>query len=257
MYQPMPDYLQIPQYQMPLAAQAWALWIFGALAVLTLLWAAWRSRVEGSITPLLYAIGGGITCVLEPILARMSDAAHAQVGQITAYEAWGLTIPWHAAISYTFYFGLAYILLIPPFRDRTYTARKIWLILVAIIVSAWLYEAPLIRIGFWHYYGDQPWQFFDLMPVWWTVASAAMLLVPTTLIARFDALLTGWRKLIVVLLAPMGSVAGAAAVCWPIWLALNSPASDLVQWLAATLSIGLSILTVWLIIPLIARPETE
>lgn len=79
MNQDMPEYLQVPLYEMPLKAQMWALYVFGILAVLTLEWAA--------------------------------------------------------------------------FRDRVFTSRQVWMILLAIVVSAWIYEAPLTTIGFRDYYG--------------------------------------------------------------------------------------------------------
>jgi len=255
MYQEIPDYLRVPLLQMNATAQLWSLYGFSALAILTVVWALYRSKVEGTISPLLYAIGGGLTCFLEPILARLGHATHAQIGQNSAYESLGLLIPWHAEVSYTFYFGLAYILLIPAFKARRFTPRKIWLILVAIVVSAWVYEAPLISIGLWSYYGGQPYQPFGLMPIWWSAASAAMLIVPTTLIARFDEQLLGWRKIFIIALAPMGAMGGAAAVCWPIWVTLNSRAGVGLQYFAATLTIAFTCLTVWFAIPLVAKRD--
>jgi hypothetical protein len=114
-----------------------------------------------------------------------------------------------------------------------------------------------VSIGLWQYYGEQPFQPFGLMPIWWTAASAAMLIVPTTLIARCDHRLQGWKKIFIVPMTAMGSVAGAAAVCWPTWLALNSPAWPLLQYLAASLTIALTCLTVWLVIPLISKTADQ
>ncbi len=254
-YQPMPDYMLVALYRMPLGAQTWMLYIFTALAVLTLLLSLYRCRVERSWAPLLYCLGGALTCFLEPILTRMLDATHAQIGQQVAFEALGQLVPWHAAISYTFYFGLAYLFLVPAFKERRYTANTIWLILVGITAAAWIYEVPLIRIGLWTYYGEQPYQIFGAQPLYWSVASMAMLLVPTVLIARLEGMLVGWRKILILPMAPMGAIGGAAAACWPIWFALNSPYGNAVKYFAATLTIGFAILIAWLAVPLVARPE--
>jgi hypothetical protein len=256
-YQNMPTYMYVPLLQMPMTAQMWMLYVFSALAALTIIWALYRSRVHGSWTPLLYCIGGGLTCFQEPIHTRLLDATHAQVGQQVAFEGLGQLVPWHAAISYTFYFGLAYIILIPAFKERRYTSRQIWMILLAVTVAAWVYEAPLIYIGLWDYYGEQPYQPFGLQPIYWSAASMAMLIVPTTLIAKYEDFLTGWRKILIVPLAPIGAMAAAAGVCWPIWVALNSPASDGVKFFAATLTIAFSFFVAWLAIPHIARVETS
>jgi hypothetical protein len=256
-YQTLPDYMRVPLYEMPLGAQTWMLYIFSVLAVVTLVWSLYRSKVEHSIAPLFYCIGGASTCVLEPMFTRLLDATHAQVGQQVAFEALGQLVPWHAAISYIFYFGFAYLYLIPAFKERRYSARTIWTILAVVIVSAWLYEVPLILIGLWKYYGEQPFQIFGVQPFYWAIASGVMLLVPTALIALFSPRLQGWRSILIVPLAPMGSVAAAAATCWPIWFALNSPYGMGLKYVCATLTIALSILVAWLVIPLVARPEPE
>jgi len=254
-YQKMPEYMLVPLYEMPLNAQSWMLLIFSALAVLTLLWSLYRSKVEGSLSPLYYCVGGALTCFLEPILTRLLDATHAQVGQRVAFESLGQMVPWHAAISYTFYFGLAYLLLVPAFRERRFTARAVWGILLGVTASAWLYEVPLIRIGLWKYYGEQPYQVFGVQPFYWSAASMAMLLVPTTLIARYEDYLKGWRKILIMPLAPIGAIGGAAGTCWPIWFALNSPYGYGVKFFAATLTIAFTVFVAWLTIPLIARLE--
>ncbi|MET0985846.1 MAG: hypothetical protein ABW034_10610, partial [Steroidobacteraceae bacterium] len=241
-YQTLPDYMSVPLYQMPLTAQTVMLYVFSVLGVVTLLWSLYRSKVEQSLAPLMYCIGGAITCFLEPIFTRLLDATHAQIGQQVAYEALGQVVPWHAAISYTFYFGFAYLYLIPAFKEKRYTARAIWIIVVAVTASAWLYEVPLIRIGLWKYYGEQPYQIFGVQPFYWSAASGAMLLVPTALIALFAHRLQGWRSTLIVPLASIGAMGTAAGTCWPIWFALNSPYGYGFKVVCATLTILFSIL---------------
>jgi hypothetical protein len=253
-YQKMPDYMLVPEYQMPLTAQTWMLYIFTALALVTLVWSLYQANREKSPTPIYYCIGGALTCFLEPILTRLLDATHAQIGQQVAYEALGQLVPWHAAISYTFYFGMAYLVLVPAFKQRRFTAKTIWLILIAITVSAWVYEAPLIHLGLWTYYGEQPYQpIAGLQPIYWSAASMAMLLVPTVLIARLEDRLTGWRKFLIMPLAPIGAFGAVAGCCWPIWFALNSPYGGGVKFFAATLTILFAIFIAWLSIPFIAK----
>jgi hypothetical protein len=256
-YQAIPEYLEVPVYQMPLQAQEIALYAFSALLAMTFVLAIRFSLKERSATPLLCCVGGAISCVMEPLLCTMVDATHAQVGQFVMFESRGLLIPWHAALSYAFYFGLSYLFLVPAFRDRRYSAGKIWTILGVLIVSAWAYEAPIVKIGLWDYYGDQPYQPFGVMPIWWSVASGAMLIIPTTLIARFDTQLIGWRKLLIVPLAPMGAFGAASAVCWPVWIALNSPYGEGVKLAAATVTILLSFLAVWFVMPFISGEEKQ
>lgn len=257
MYQAMPDYMQVPLLQMPLTAQTWMLYIFSALFVVTFAIGLTVSIRSRSPNALLYCVGGALTCFLEPILITMLDAVHAQVGQVVAFESLGKPIPWHAAISYTFYFGLTYIFLIPAFKERRYTVRQAWLVLVGLTASAWIYEIPLTRIGLWAYYGDQPYQLLNLQPFYWSIASMAMLVVPTALIARHEDSLHGWRKLLIVPMAPIAAMGAAAGVCWPIWAALNSPASDGVKFFAATLTIAFSLLVAWLTIPHVTKSHTS
>ena len=253
LYQDIPDYFRTPYLQMPLVAQTWALYVFSSLAIATLVWGIVRARIERSLAPVYYVLGGALTCFLEPILARLGHATHAQAGQITAFEGLGLLVPWHAAVSYTFYFGAAYLLLVPAFRDRRYSPKQIWAILGSITVSAWVFEAPLVHIGLWSYFGDQPYQPFHLQPIWWSAGSAVMLLVPIMLIARLGDRLQGWRQALIIPLAPMGAMAGASACCWPVWVALSSPAGEVVRYAAATLTILFAVLIVWISEPFITR----
>lgn len=255
-YQTMPEYMSVPLLQMPANAQMWYLYAASILSALTLVWALYRSKAEKSMTPLLYCLGGGLTCFLEALLTRLLDATHAQQGQIVMYESLGQLVPWHAAISYTFYFGLTYLILIPWFKQRRFSERAIWGILLAVTASAWIYEVPLTLAGLWSYYGEQPYQIANLQPFYWSFASMAMLIVPTTLIARYEELLHGWRKILIVPLAPIGAIAGAAGACWPIWLALNSTASYELKVFAATLTILFSLLIAWLAIPLVSKKQT-
>lgn len=256
-YQEVPEYMRVPLYEMPLTVQAWMLYIYSALGIITLLWSLYRCKAEHSVTPLLYCVGGALTCFLEPILTRLLDATHAQVGQQVAYESLGQLVPWHAAISYTFYFGFAYLYLVPAFREKRFTARALWIILLVVTLSAWLYEVPLIRMGLWKYYGEQPYQIFAVQPFYWSAASGVMLLVPTALIALFSPRLQGWRSVLILALAPMGAIATAAGTCWPIWFALNSPYGYGLKFFCATLTIGFSVFVAWLVIPLVAKPESR
>lgn len=254
-YQGMPEYMSVPLYEMPLGAQHVMLYVFSGLAVVTLLWALYRCNVEHSLAPLMYCLGGAITCLLEPILTRLLDATHAQIGQQVAYESLGQLVPWHAAISYTFYFGLAYLYLVPAFIAKRFSARTVWIILIAVTAGAWLYEVPLIRIGLWKYYGAQPYQIFEVQPFYWSAASGAMVLGATALIALSASRLRGWRTILILPLASMGAMATAAGTCWPIWFALNSPYGMGVKYFCATLTIAFSLLVGWLIIPLVSKPE--
>lgn len=205
-YQTMPEYMRVPLFDMPRDAQMVSLYVFSALASLTYLLAINRCIAERSLNPQLYCVGGNVTCLLEPLLTRLLDATHAQNGRQIAYESLGQLVPWHAAISCTLYLGLAYLSLVPALRERRYAAATIGLILPGMTLSAWIYEVPLIRVGLWSYFGDQLFQPLGLQPVYWSFASMAMLITPTALIARYEALLHGWRKILIAALAPIGAL---------------------------------------------------
>jgi hypothetical protein len=242
---------------MPQSAQTWLFYVFTALSIVTVLIGVFQANRRRSLVPIYYCVGAAMTCFIEPILTRMLHATHAQIGQHVAFESLGERVPWHAAVSYTFYFGLAYLTLVPAFKQRRYTARTVWMILLAIVIVAWLYEAPIVRIGVWVYYGFQPYQPFGLQPLYWSAATAAMLIVPAALIARLEDDLHGWQKALVIPLAPIGAMGAAAGTCWPIWIALNSGAGESVKYGAATLTIAFSVLVSWLSIRLIAKPDPQ
>ena len=76
-------------------------------------------------------------------------------------------------------------------------------------------------------------------------------------LARDEALLHGWRKILIVALAPIGVIAGTAGACWPVWFDLNSPYGHSVKVFAASLTIVFSLFIAWLAIPLVARKKQE
>jgi len=254
-----PAYMAVPLLTMPQQAQFWALCIHGVLALFTFAVAARMCMKAGSPKPLLYVLGAVVCGLMEPLEARLAGATHAQIGQWTAYEALGVHVPVWVCVGYIFYNGFTYLMLVPAFIERTMPARRIWMMLPVIPIAMWLYETPLILSGLFEYKGPQPFQPFPelhLQPLWWAFGAASMLLVPCVVVARLDHLLVGWRQLFLIPIIPSAMFVGAAAVCWPSYLAINSPAGMGLQYVAASATILMTVLVYWLLIPFVSqRPE--
>lgn len=255
---PHSPYMDIPLLTMPPGAEHWALIVHGALAALTVIIAIRMAMKAGSPKPLFYVLGAVMCGLMEPLEARLSGATHAQIGQWTAYEALDIRVPVWVCIGYIFYNGFTYLTLVPAFIARSMPAAKIWAMLPTIVVMMWLYETPLILSGLFQYTAPQPYQplpHLHLQPLWWSAGAASMLLVPCVILAKLDPVLTGWRQVFLIPIIPSAMFVGAAAVCWPSYMAIHSPAGMGVQYLAATATIGMTVLMYWLLIPLVARQE--
>jgi len=73
--------------------------------------------------------------------------------------------------------------------------------------------------------------------------------VPAVVVARVQDRLHGLSSLLLIPIVVMSSIAGVAAVSWPMWLTMSSTWPDWTIHLAAVAVIGLVALTVWLAVP--------
>ena len=243
------DYLRPAEYQMPAGWQAVAEVSFTVAAIVTLVAAVWISRHRGSWQPLIYTVAGGGTVVNEATLAHLSHATHSQDGAHVAWYGQGLGIPFYAIGAYVPYFGIVLLTLVPLFHARRLSPHAVWGIVAAVIAGVFLFEMPWMAAGLWHYYGRQSLQPFGWMPIWYAFASAMLTFVPAVVVARVQDRLHGLSSLLLIPIVVMSSIAGVAAVSWPMWLTMSSTWPDWTIHLAAVAVIGLVALTVWLAVP--------
>jgi len=216
-------------------------------------------QILGGRGPLLLfcVIGGGFAAFFEPIVDVLGMCYLKEVDALGTFTALDRTMPLYICFVYPWYVGglgyLAYKLF-----ERGVTVRAMFALWALDALVDVALETPGILAGTYLYYGHQPlnpWGF----PLWWAFVNPLMPMITGALIYLVRPhLKTAWQLLVVVPLIPMGDGLANAASGWPMWIALNQDDVSYV-WthLAALATLGLSLLTVWLISLVVARPATE
>jgi hypothetical protein len=238
----------VPTWQMPQDIQHLALYLFGGSAVLCAGVGVWLAIKQRSAFPLACFVAAVLTVNLEPLIARMSSASHAQLGQLTAFVSEGRAIPVHVLLVYTAYFGFGYYFLVPALLGRKMSAKTLWTAYFVFTTIAWLFEAPFIRAGMWDYFGPQSWKPFGLMPVYFAFANVASSYIGCALLAAVLPMLSGVSRTWILLLGPAFTIGGHFAVTWPMY---NLRTSGFDSWgtsLGAAVTITLCLLSTHLIV---------
>lgn len=208
---------QVPTWQMPLVWQEVSLYLFGASAAFCLVVGIWLAFKQRSWMPLVCFVSAVLTVNLEPIIARVSSASHAQIGQIVAFVSEGRSIPWYVVLVYTAYFGFGYYFLVPALQLRRIASRNLWASYLFFVVVAWCFEAPFIKAGMWDYFGPQSLKPFGLMPMYFSFVNVTSSYAACGLLAATLSLLSGKEKLWLLLLGPTYTIGVHFAVSWPIY----------------------------------------
>jgi hypothetical protein len=101
-------------------------------------------------------------------------------------------------------------------------AKQVWLLLLATGVSYSIFEEFLVTSGgIYQYYGNQP-MWWHSLPLWWTPCNTlGAALLPAAFAYRYQALLRGWRALLMILVVPTGVAVGYSFIAMPGWIVVN------------------------------------
>lgn len=219
------------------------LWAGGAVVVL-IPWAIRRWRKRNDYVPLLVLVGALGTATVEPIIDHMSHLWWATDLPGPFLKAFGLDIPALMPPCYAVFVMSSYWVYTRLQRGSGY--RDVFLMWATISVGDVVLEVPGVQLGAFRYYGDQPFEFLGFPPhVAWTNGTAFLLIgaILQVLLPRT----TGWERAAVAFAAPaFGFTAGWAATAWPVWVGLNSSASNAVLHVCAVGALLLSLTLVHL-----------
>lgn len=202
------------------------------------IYAARVARQQRSSVPFLMLIGGGLACLIEPIIDYTGLVWFYREGQWVLFEAFGRPIPVWIVPTYIFFVGGQALYTLTRL-EKGETMAGIWRLYGIYFVVNILLEEPPLHFGLYTYYGAQPFQPF-LLPLWWPLINAAMPIVAATVIHCVRRHLHGLRVLAVVPLIPMADIVANGTIGWPLWIALNSSDSLLVTYLAGGFSVLLA-----------------
>jgi hypothetical protein len=246
--QPLPD----PHWLMPSSAGEALLAIFGCGAAVFVAYCAYLSYRKRSPLPLLFALAGGCSIMLEPIADALGKVQHPPVGQINAFVTAGQPIPWAIALGYIWYFGLGPVLLWRFAEDRSMTPRRWYVAATLGFLAVTLVEQLPIAVGLWKYYGHQP-LVVGLMPIDMAIANMVSVILPMIVLYAIWPILTGWRQLLVLPLVPICVVGGHTAAAAPAYMLIdaNPGVPAVFVHLAGAVTCVFSVLIVWFAVTLL------
>ena len=241
-----------PHWAMPSPAGEILLAIFGGGAAVFVAYCAYLSYRKRSPLPLLFALAGGASIMLEPIADALGKVQHPPVGQINAFVTAGQPIPWAIALGYFWYFGLGPILLWRFAEGRSMTPRRWYVAAVLAFLAVTLVEQVPIAMGLWKYYGHQP-LVMGLMPIDMAIANMVSVILPMVVLYAAWPILTGWRQLLVLALVPICVVGGHTAAAAPAYMLIdaNPDVPSVFVHLAGAVTCVFSVLIVWFSVKLL------
>lgn len=258
---------EIPAYPVPpgdlSAPHALSLAFTIGLTIIWLVSFAWVVRLayRGETLGVFFLLGALIMGLLEPGLDYLGLLWFASDNVAIAVNLFGRHIPLYVVLGYSFFFGLqAYVCYRAILLGK---GKKFFLYAVAF---SWLFDMALqvtgAQLGLYKYYGQQPFLIFGA-PAWWYSIDVSFQLAAALLLFLLRHQLTGWGRLLIIPILPGVYSALNGALGWPVFAAINSnfdadvngnPSTALV-YLGGTVTIGLCILTAWLLIDGIHRAQ--
>ena len=196
---------------------------------------------------LLYCfIGGGLAAFFEPVADILCKLNFPAVNQNSAFTTFDRPIPWALVFAYPWYIGGQGYLTCRVLENGA-TAGKIWILWSLFILSDIVIETPGVLTGFHYYYGNQPYNFWGF-PLWMASYQSVMPLIAGALIYVTKKYIgSGWKMLCVIALMPMADALTNAGLALPIWSTLSTDLPLSAQYLAATVTMGLAAMSVWLL----------
>ena len=248
-----PTHLAMPKT----AELVFTVFIFIPLAVCLVIAIRQALRGQGGALLLCCIAGGAFAAFFEPIVDVLGMCYLKEKDAIGTFTVLGRTVPLYICFVYPWYVGglgyLAYRLF-----ARGVTVRDLYVLWALDCVVDIALETPGILAGTYLYYGNQP---FDIwgFPLWWAFVNPVMPMLAGALIYKLKPHLgTGWRLLGIVPLIPAADGMANAAAAWPMWISLNqTDVSYVWTYLAALVTLGLSLFAVWIISLAVARPQEE
>jgi hypothetical protein len=220
--------------------------ILGIGAVIGAVYVLRVARQERKVYPLYLLVGGVLTVFIEPFVDVLGHCAWPSLHMTQYVKTFGVSIPLEQAPTYVLYFAPAIVFLMRRL-ERGISMKTWWIYYAVGVGAALLFELEPVHRGWWRYYGaNQP---FDLwgLPLWW-----AWVNVSSTLLAGATFWVIVRKRLIEprfqIAFVPLVTVVVTAfhtLAAMPVYTAINSSPHVAVTDLAALLTVGIAVLSVY------------
>lgn len=229
--------------------------IFGAVAILALVFMVHVMRKEKRRYPLFMFLGAGLAVFYEPINNVLGLCTYPESGQATWINTFGRQIPTYIGFVYFFYFSATILWLMRRIRAGV-TVRQWARYYTVGVVLCTSFELIPIHLGWWKYYGDhQAMRVLDF-PMWWWFANPMCLFAMATLFHFLrEHVITDRLSPLFVPLYPVALFAMHGSAAIPVFTYLNSSTNQAVGVAATLITIGWSITVIWITSRLVAVQE--
>jgi hypothetical protein len=182
-------------------------------------WALSNRRREHWAFPLVLA-GGALSVVCEPVFDNLVLFWYPPHQQLSAFHAFGRTIPICVVIGYAWFCGglpyLAYTLI-----KRGASRRALWSLAAAVFVIDFVAIGLTSWLKIAGFFGGQPFNVGGY-PLWWGAVDTSNVLLGGALLYYLIPRLAGIRRAYLLLIPTWVTGATAVAVAGPVSIALNS-----------------------------------
>jgi len=242
----MSDIATAPLLAMPEPLQKIFLFATVMLTVLFVLFGAHLSLRLKTFTPLLLILAGFCAIPMESVVTYLGHAEHPQIGNFALFRAMDRSIPWHIALGYTVAFGLLNIFIWLKVRNGTISMRYVFTASIMTVACYQVGETAGVSTGLWVYFPPQPvWLLHFTAPLPWSFLNAACMIMSAALIMFLLPHLSGFRRLLIPVLGPVGAYMGHMGAGWPMYNVINSDAPAWAMQCSGVAAIGLSELVWW------------
>ncbi len=249
-----------PAAVMPEPLQTIVFWVtvIGALVVLS--YSLLMAKKHGSAVPVLMVVAAGAAIPLEAIVTFLGHVIHPPEEAMILMEAVDRTIPWHMLFIYVIGFGVMYLVLFSKSQSGPIPTSFVWKTWGVGVVFYILMEIYPVQAGLWVYYDDQPlWLWKGMAPLTWSFLNSTCELMGATLILLIVSKLKGWKQILLIPLAPIGSLMGHMGAGWPMYSVMNSSASTdfLILQASGVATIACAFAIVWIAATILGQPRPE
>jgi len=236
-----------PSLEMPRMAENLMILAASISAVIMLYIAFSICRRENVRYPIFLLIGAAACTFHEPFVSLLGHFHYPEAGQRNAFVLLGIAIPlFHPIIALTYMGGIVLWTFV-KLDNRQMSVRKWWTLFGVTTLLALAFEPPLIEAGLWKYFGDNQSVMLLGFPVIWAIANTAALMnVGLVGYLIWNDLLKRQSSWTLSVLVPLLLFACHVPIVSPVYIALNSTESVLLNNLAAALSAMFSVAAVYL-----------
>lgn len=227
-------------------------WYAGGFALLVLPWVFYKLLKKNDSVPLMMWIGGLFTSLQESAQDTMGHLWWPTNLPGPAYIGYDLHVPLLIPPCYVFFIAMTGYWAYTRIK-KGLTVRGVFTVWLLISLTDVFMEIPGTATAAYIYYGDAPFKILGFPLAWGWLNGTCMLMTGFLLWLVEPHLRQGWRRLMVIFVAPLAFGGAYGMVSWPYFNALNWPLPVYATWLWTAFSLVMCLIVVRFIGAMVAR----